>query len=174
MSRIIVLGGGYAGLMAAERIGRKHQVTLVNGDDSFVERIRLHEVASGKPARRHPIRRMLRGTGVEFVQGWAQVLDPHTRTVTVHTPAGPATLSYDILVYALGSTPNVYNVPGADAHAYRLTASGPRSAQALAERARELAARSGRMVVVGGGLTGIEAAAEFAETYPNLRVWRAS
>jgi len=38
MSRIIVLGGGYAGLMAAERIGRKHQVTLVNGSAAPVRR----------------------------------------------------------------------------------------------------------------------------------------
>lgn len=170
MSRIVILGGGYAGLIAAQRLERRHQVTLVNGSASFVQRIRLHQDAAGQPAKRYPIPRLLRGTGVDFVQGWATALDADAHTLSVVTSDGPITLGYDVLLYAVGSTTQVQSVPGADEYAYRLDATGPMSALALAERSRELAARNGTLAIVGSGLTGIEAATEFAETYPHLHV----
>lgn len=47
--RVVIVGGGYAGLMAAARIGRenKAEVTLVDGQPSFTHRIRLHETLAG-------------------------------------------------------------------------------------------------------------------------------
>ena len=46
---VIVVGGGYAGVMAANRLTRRDgvTVTLINPRPAFVERIRLHQVVGG-------------------------------------------------------------------------------------------------------------------------------
>lgn len=73
-TKILVLGGGYAGVMAALRLAGKTrrlqtEITLVNGLNHFVERLRLHETVVGKQTRQPAMTEMLRGTAVKFVQG---------------------------------------------------------------------------------------------------------
>jgi NADH dehydrogenase FAD-containing subunit len=75
------------------------------------------------------------------------------------------TLSYDKLIYALGSHTDLTRIPGATEHAYALE-----QHTALLEQLRKIAPSYGRVLVIGGGLTGIEMATELAETYPNLQV----
>ncbi|MFE7954093.1 NAD(P)/FAD-dependent oxidoreductase [Streptomyces sp. NPDC057413] len=170
--RIVVLGAGYTGMLAALRLARRTRrtgvrVTLVNPSDRFTERLRLHQLAAGQELADHRIPDLLAGTGVAFVRGTATALDTAARTVTVD--GGAAVLPYDTLVYALGSGPDTSRVPGADAHAHTL--GGRDAALALAGRLRALAAAgAGTVAVCGAGLTGVEAAAEIAETYPALTV----
>nr|WP_245721514.1 FAD-dependent oxidoreductase [Nocardia crassostreae] len=76
-------------------------------------------------------------------------------------------LDYDVLVYALGSTADTRPVPGADRFAHTLDS--PQRAGQLAHRLGELGAGA-TVTVCGGGLTGVEGAAEIAEAYPHLRV----
>jgi NADH dehydrogenase len=71
---------------------------------------------------------------------------------------------------ALGSTMDRDSVPGVSDYAYTLTPSGERSAQTLRTVLPELNAAGGRVLIGGGGATGIESAAEFADTFPNLRI----
>ena len=70
---VIILGGGYAGLMAALRLGRKKQtlrIALINGSDQFLERVRLQESIISEVERRIPsITALLAGTKVEFICG---------------------------------------------------------------------------------------------------------
>lgn len=158
--RIVVLGAGYAGLAAAKRAARRlrrtgARVTLVNAADRFVERVRLHQLAAGQRLPDLPLAVLLAGTGVELVVARAVGIDPVARTVELDAP--PYTVGYDILVYALGSGSDAGAVPGASDYAYPL-ATGD---EAALLRAR-LASGHGPVTVVGGGLTGIEAAAEFA------------
>ncbi len=59
-THILVIGAGYGGMMAAIRLAGKTrrrpvQVTLVNAVETFVERIRLHEAAIGKPLKQRAI-----------------------------------------------------------------------------------------------------------------------
>jgi NADH dehydrogenase FAD-containing subunit len=61
-------------------------------------------------------------------------------------------------------------VPGVRAHAYRLTPAGPMSAEDLRAALPQFSEQQGRLIVVGGGPTGIEAAAEFKGAYPRLDV----
>ncbi len=78
--------------------------------------------------------------------------------------SGSEPVGYDLLVYALGSHADLDAVPGAAEHA---------TAVADAERAERLRDRmrtASTVAVVGGGLTGIEAATELAETYPDRTV----
>ena len=77
-------------------------------------------------------------------------------------------LGYDTLIYALGSNIDVDAVPGAVSYAQSLTSL--QAAGVLGSNLRQLADEGGRVVVCGGGLTGIETAAELAESFPSLEV----
>ncbi|MBM3485388.1 MAG: oxidoreductase [Alphaproteobacteria bacterium] len=168
--RVLVLGGGYAGLTAAARLGESAtgSVTLVDLKDEFVERIRLHEVAAGATPRALPYAPFLALRGVGFEQAKIAILDPAARLVTIDRPDGTrAALGYDVLVYALGSRTDPGAVPGAAQYAHRLDTLA--EARAICRR---LAAgpRGTRIVIAGGGLTAIEAAAEVAERWPDHAV----
>lgn len=169
-THIVVLGAGYAGMLAVLRLASKAKsanITLVNASDTFVERIRLHQANAPKT---RPIARLLNGKNVCFVEGWVKKIDLETYGVTVQTQKGIQRINYDYLVYTLGSMVDRSRIAGVDEYAYTLTPNGPRSASDLHKALPEAAARGGRLVVVGGGLTAIEAASEFAEQYPRLHV----
>jgi NADH dehydrogenase FAD-containing subunit len=167
--RVLVLGAGYAGLSAAiqlaARDGRRGdvEVTVVNGSDRFTERLRLHMAATGQPLAELDIPGLLAGTGARFVRGWVTAVDAEARTVRVDDDR---VLAYDTLVYGLGTVADTSAVPGVAEHAYTLD--GVQEAQALAGRLARL--DSGTVVVAGSGLTGVESAAEIAETHPGLDV----
>jgi NADH dehydrogenase FAD-containing subunit len=110
---------------------------------------------------------MFAGTGVELRLGKVTAVDADRRTVTVADADGTTELAYDTLVYALGSGWNDQGVPGTAEHAHQI-ASRP-GALRLRERLAELDAGQA-VVVVGGGLTGVEAATELAEARPDLDV----
>ncbi|MCX4096838.1 NAD(P)/FAD-dependent oxidoreductase [Nocardia sp. alder85J] len=162
--RIVVLGAGYAGASAAGRLARRlHrddvEITLVNADPEFVERVRLHQLAGGQDLRSRPLRDICAGTGVVSRQAWVTAIDADRGTVEL---ADAEALGYDTLVYALGSVA-VDHVPGDH------DVAGKASALRLRERLRESLPGT-TVLIVGGGLTGIETATEIAEARPDLRV----
>ncbi|WP_030856779.1 NAD(P)/FAD-dependent oxidoreductase [Streptomyces sp. NRRL S-37] len=171
--RIIVLGAGYAGAVAAGRLAKRLRpedvaITLVNAEPDFVERVRMHQLAVGQELRPRPLAEMFAGTAVEPVIAKVTGVDADRRTVTVTDgTGGTRRLTYDTLVYALGSGWDPHGVPGAAEHAHEI-ASRP---GALRLRERLAGLEAGRsVVVVGGGLTGLEAATEIAESRPDLDV----
>ncbi|MFD6528498.1 NAD(P)/FAD-dependent oxidoreductase [Streptomyces sp. NPDC060184] len=172
--RIIVLGAGYTGAIAAGRLAKRLRsedvdITLVNAESDFVERVRLHQLAVGQELRPRPFAEMFAGTGVALRLGRVTAVDADRRTVTVADPDATETeeLAYDTLVYALGSGWNSHGVPGAAEHAHDVA--GRPGALRLRERLAALGAGQ-PVVVVGGGLTGVEAATEIAEARPELDV----
>ncbi|APY89923.1 oxidoreductase [Streptomyces alfalfae] len=170
--RIIVLGAGYTGAFVAGRLARRLRredvtLTLVDAEPDFVERVRMHQLAVGQDLRPRPYSEMFAGTGVVLKVAKVTGIDVDGRTVSVLGADGAEELAYDSLVYALGSGWNTRGVPGAAEHAHDIA--GRPGALRLRERLAAL--DSGRpVVVVGGGLTGIEAATEFAEARPDLDV----
>ncbi|MCW2549903.1 MAG: dehydrogenase, FAD-containing subunit [Mycobacterium sp.] len=174
--RIVVLGAGYAGLPAAQRLARQVrpdevEVTLVSAAPDFVERPRLHQLAVGQQLPDRSLAKLLEGTSVELTLGTVIGLDPAGRRVAIGSgPDGSArqAIGYDTLVYALGSNIDLTSVPGVAEHTSSLT--GRDAAFGLRSRLPDLAAAHGTVVVAGGGLTGIETAAELAESFPGLRV----
>jgi NADH dehydrogenase FAD-containing subunit len=162
-ARVVVLGGGYAGLMSAIRLAsrtRHASVTLVNQSDVFVERVRLHQYAANQSIRRRKLEDVLAGTRVQFRHAAVSAIDLTHRAVKL----GDADLEYDYLVIAVGSQTDTHE------HAYTLNTTGPRSVEALRAQLPGLNERGGHVLVVGGGPTGVESAAEFAESFPGLRV----
>ncbi|WP_159849767.1 NAD(P)/FAD-dependent oxidoreductase [Nocardia sp. CY41] len=167
---ILVLGAGYTGLIATARLARytrklNTRITLVNPSPRFTERLRMHQVAAGQELTDFRIPDLLKGTGVEFHQATATTIDTDDRIVTLDDGS---VLHYDSLVYALGSTTDTSRVPGAADHAWTLD--DPRLAHRFSQRLHDIAAVGGTVTVCGGGLTGIEAAAEIAEAHPGLTV----
>ncbi|MFJ5077367.1 NAD(P)/FAD-dependent oxidoreductase [Streptomyces sp. NPDC088553] len=170
--RIVVLGAGYAGATAAGRLAKRlHrddvEITLVNGETEFVERVRLHQLAGGQDLPSRPLRDVYAGTGVELRSAWVTAVDVDSRTVELTGEQGAETLGYDTLVYALGSTAGALDVPGVAEHAHGVA--GKQDALRLRARLGELEP-GGTVLIVGGGLTGIEAATEIAEARPDLKV----
>lgn len=163
--RVIIIGGGYAGVACALRLARrlrgnrgKIDIHLVNDTDDFVERIRLHQHAAGGKATRRRLQSILKRAGVKLVIGRAEAIDTKAQQIFVKGK----TLSWDRLVLALGSSPQAI-VDGA--HVL-----GAENGVASAARIKVLAAKGGTVTVVGGGLTGIEVASEIAERFPGLDV----
>jgi NADH dehydrogenase len=158
-TKVVVIGGGYAGTMAANHLRMRADldITLVNPRPTFVERIRLHQLVAGTHEATANYGSML-GDGIELVVDTATRIDTANRTVELATR--PA-LHYDYVIYAVGSTGTVPpSVPGAAEFAY------PIAELEQAQRLRTAIADldpGASVTVVGAGLTGIEAASELAE-----------
>ena len=170
--RIVVLGAGYAGAFAAGSLARRlhcgdFEITVVNAEPDFVERLRLHQLAAGRDLRPRPLTEVFAGTGIRLRVARVTAVDAGNRTVTVADGEGVDRIGYDTLLYALGSTAANHGVPGAAEHAFTVAARP--SALRLRARLDELD-ETGRVLVAGGNLTAIETATEIAESRPGLRV----
>ncbi|UIX32408.1 NAD(P)/FAD-dependent oxidoreductase [Streptomyces sp. GQFP] len=156
---VVVVGGGYGGVTAANRLARRVgvSVTLVNPRPEFVSRIRLHQLVTGSDDAVEGFGEVL-GRNVRLVVDSATRIDAGERRVSL---AGGDTLSYDYLVYAVGSGAADPGVPGAAEFAHWV--SDLEGAERL-RSALDAAPASASVTVVGAGPTGLETAAELAET----------
>jgi NADH:ubiquinone reductase (H+-translocating) len=157
-TRVVVVGGGYAGTMAANhlRVRPDVDITLVNPRPVFVERIRLHQLVAGTGTATVDYGTLL-GDGIQLVVDGADRIETADRRVRL---TSGAVLNYDYLVYAVGSTGAMPAVPGAAEFAYSIA--DLKSAQRLRYALVDLPPDA-PVAVVGGGLTGIEAASELAQ-----------
>ncbi|WP_370616614.1 NAD(P)/FAD-dependent oxidoreductase [Mumia sp. Pv 4-285] len=181
---VVVVGGGFGGVSAVRALKRADvDVTLVDRHTYNTFQPLLYQVATStlNPGDITWFLRSLRGKqeNVRFLKGTVTSMEHSTRTINLD---GGLTLSYDYLVIAAGATANFFGIPGAEEFSLPLY----RRSQALAVRDRlfailEDAAVNGqdrelRVVVVGGGATGVETAGALAEmrnvdlpvTYPEI------
>ncbi|MFE7799506.1 NAD(P)/FAD-dependent oxidoreductase [Nocardia sp. NPDC057440] len=170
--RIVVLGAGYAGANAAGRLAKRLHpadvdITLVNADPEFVERVRMHQLTVGQQLRTRVLTDVFADTGVRVVVARVAAVDADRKTVDIVAADGYREIAYDTLVYALGSAAADSGVPGAAEHACDIA--GKQSALRVRERLAGLDAGA-TVLIIGGGLTGIEAATEIAEARPDLEV----
>ena len=169
--RILVLGGGFAGLWSAVGAARKLdevgqgpdaiEVTLVNRDAFHSIRVRNYE--ADLTSVRVPLDDVLGPIGVRRVEGEVADIDLAAHLVTVRTADGLQTISYDRLVYALGNELFRPHIPGLKEHAFDVD-----TYDGAAKLAAHLQALPGRpdspgqytVIVAGAGLTEIETACE--------------
>lgn len=175
--RIVVLGTGYAGAYGAGTLARRlspadTEITVVNAEPDFVQRLRLHQLAAGQEIEAPQLADVFAGTGIRLCLARVTSLDPERQVVAVADAdgGGGGELGYDTLLYALGSHVADHGVPGVAEHAFDVA--GRPSALRLRERLDSLNRRNegGTVLVVGDGLTGIETATEIAESRPSLSV----
>lgn len=173
MARIIVLGGGFAGLWAAIGAARKREeigadgdieIRLIDRNPYHNIRVRNYEADLGEVAL--PLSRLLDPIGVGHGLGEVEAIDPVRREISLVTSGGEETLGYDRLVLALGSEVMRPDIPGLAAHAFDVDtyAAALRLEDHLVSLGRS-APSPGRstVVVVGAGFTGIEVAAEMPD-----------
>ncbi|MFG1950465.1 NAD(P)/FAD-dependent oxidoreductase [Micromonospora sp. NPDC048830] len=173
--RIVILGAGYAGAFVAGNLARRlsptdTEITVVNAEPDFVQRLRLHQLAAGQEIKAPKLADVFAGTGIRLRLARVTAIDPEQQVVTVADTDGGGELGYDTLLYALGSHGDDRGVPGVAEHAFDIAARP--SALRLRERLDSQGRRrgGGRVLVVGDGLTGIETATEIAESRPGLSV----
>ncbi len=157
-TNVVVIGGGYAGVLAANhlRVDDDVAVTLINPRSQFVERIRLHQLVAGSGDAVVDYADVL-GADVRLLVDTAERIDAPARTVTL---GSGGTIEYDYLIYAVGSTGAALMVPGAAEFAYPI--SELEHAQRLRAALAEVAPGT-PIAVIGAGPTGIETASELAE-----------
>jgi NADH dehydrogenase len=176
VSTVVIVGGGYAGVICANRVrssltpdeAAHTLIQLIDPSPLFHERIRLHELVAGsRESAAIPLSELLH-PDIETVVGTATRIDVSLKRVAVTSENGsPIECRYDTLVYAVGSSSSAHRVPGAAEHAYAV--GDPASAEAAA-RVLATGGTRQRIVVVGGGFTGVETASEIAQQRPDAEV----
>lgn len=185
--QVVIVGGGAGGLELACQLARKlgpKQVTLVDSRLYHIWKPSLHEVAAGTldiHAEGLSYQMLAHDNGFSFVHGAMTELYPNdtifvndvlTDTGGVLIPA--RIIPFTTLVMAVGSTSNYFNVPGAAQNTISLN--GPEDAEkfrgkmmrhlhyANGPNRRDSEAEAGvDIVIIGGGATGVELAAELSE-----------
>ncbi len=181
---VVVVGGGFGGIAAVRKLKRADvDVTLIDRHNYNTFNPLLYQVATASlnPGDITWFLRAIRAkqSNVRFLKGTVTAMDHEAKKIHLD---GGLVVAYDQLVIAVGVTANFFGIPGADEHSMPLY----RRSQALAVRDRMFASledaaingqdRDLRIIVVGGGATGVETAGAFAElrnndmptTYPEL------
>lgn len=187
--RIVVAGGGVAGLEIATSFGRRWRrarrrggnaptVTLLDREPAHVWKPMLHTIAAGTrdiAQQQTTYLAQARDAGFAFVPGALAGLDRRAREVIVaplHAPDGrlllpERRLGYDTLILALGSEANDFGTPGVREHCLKIDSRSQADAVNLEIRIRMLQClaqdRPLRIAIVGGGATGVELAAELVQ-----------
>lgn len=160
--RALVLGGGFAGLAAALALrSDRLAVTLVDRNPCFEFLPNIHELLSGVKTPellRLPLEITLRRAGHTFVHDTVTEIDVYRRRVV--TRRRRAGIGYDALIVALGGIDATRGVPGVVDHA--MPFKSVEQCDRIGKRLDRLARRrkAARVVIVGGGLEGVEALGE--------------
>ena len=177
--QILILGGGYGGLLSA-LTARKYlneedaAITLVNKYQTHQLITELHRVAAGNLAEKAvalPLGSLLRGKNVNLKIDMVEQIDLENRQVRL---SGGSSVSYDVLVVALGSQTAFFGIPGLKEHSFILKSvdDANRLRAHILERLDAYRASKNpadaTFVIGGGGLTGIELVGELADELPGM------
>jgi len=127
MARVLILGGGFGGVVAAERLAAQlsdeHQITLVSRSRNFVFYPALVRLAFGKCEQSDvafDLRHAMLNRRINFIEAEVARIDPFERTVTIAHGEVEGKLGYDYLVFALGRRLATERIHGFYEHAQHL------------------------------------------------------
>jgi NADH dehydrogenase len=159
-SRVVIIGGNFAGLVAASRLSTNHDVTVIDTRAEFEWTPNIHEILSGVKNRNNvvlPRAECVSRYGHKFVYDCVTHID---RDRDVVCTEGGLMLPYEACLIAAGSQRESSGIEGVEEHALGLRYAD--DAVRIAEKLDRLARRQRRasIVIVGGGVSGIEAVGE--------------
>jgi len=127
MAKVLILGGGFGGVIAAKRLaeqlGDEHQITLVSRSRYFVFYPALVRLAFGKCQRddvSFDLRHAMLDRRINFIEAEVARIDPDQRKVTIAHGEVEGNLPYDYLIFALGRRLATERIPGFYEHAHHL------------------------------------------------------
>ncbi len=177
MKKIVVLGGGYAGVLTAKKLAKKFkknkdvQITLIDKQSYHTMLTELHEVAAGRvdeESIRMDLKRIFAGRNVEVVLDEIKTIDFDQKVLV----SDQQSYEYDYLVIGTGCKPTFFGIPGAE-HAHQLWSytDAVNLREHILNMFRQAALTADKQkrrelltfVTVGAGFTGVEMAGELGE-----------
>ncbi len=177
MKKIVVLGGGYAGVLTAKKLAKKFkknkdvQITLIDKQSYHTMLTELHEVAAGRvdeESIRMDLKRIFAGRNVEVVLDEIKTTDFDQKVLV----SDQQSYEYDYLVIGTGCKPTFFGIPGAE-HAHQLWSytDAVNLREHILNMFRQAALTADKQkrrelltfVTVGAGFTGVEMAGELGE-----------
>ncbi|MDD8017085.1 MAG: NAD(P)/FAD-dependent oxidoreductase [Bacteroidota bacterium] len=172
---IVVIGAGYGGVTAALRLSRlfrghsEYQIHLVDKNPYHTLKTQLHEAAVHRREVSIDIGRIISRHKIMFHLGEVTKLGLTGKVISL----GDSTIPFHVVVFALGSQSNFYSIPGLMENAFTLQSVADADriykhisvlcARASSENDRDRRREILRFIVGGGGLSGVEFAAELAD-----------
>ncbi len=172
-TRVVIIGGGIGGLFTALELAGQAHITLVSDEDHFLFTPMLYEYLSGEVEAWHiaPKYKELLDERIELIQGVVTSVDLEQRHVSV--AARDQTLTYDILVLAVGGVTNYAGVEGAEQFAipFRKIAHADLLRQRMVDALDHVppslppqdTRRALTFAVVGAGASGVELSTKMAD-----------
>lgn len=172
--QILILGGGYGGLLSALSArqylsAEEATITVVNRFPTHQIITELHRLAAGsieEKAVALPLEKLLRGKDVNLKIDTVSEIKPDENKVVMKSGT---IYSYDYLVVALGSETAFFGIPGLQEYSFTLkSVNDANKIRAHVEACLDNYKKTGNkadatIVVGGGGLTGIELVGEYAD-----------
>ena len=171
--RIVIIGANFAGLSTAINLPRRYRATIIDSRSDFEYLPNIHELVSGikkADSLRLDRNRLIKRIGHRFINDNVTSIDPVKKRIYTSTRKN---IPYDLCVVATGGINNTTGISGSAKYAMPFKTAG--HCHRIGQRLKELN-RSNRqvsVVVVGGGLEGIEALGEILRRYrrnPKLKI----
>jgi NADH dehydrogenase len=167
---LVILGAGYSGLLTVIELEEKTrhledvEIVLIDRNDYHQYLHMSYEIVTGSKKVSDltiPISELLEKRKIRFVQAAVREIDLSKKAL--RTDKGD--LPYDELVVALGSEPNFYHIKGAEENSFCVYS--VEAAAQIRDKLKEVLAKetNPRIVVGGGGFTGVELAGEIADEF---------
>lgn len=169
-SRIIVIGANFAGLSAASKLSKCHDVTIIDAKQDFQWTPNIHEILSDvkkETSLNLNLATIITRLGHHFINQTVSSIDGALQTVTLDDKQ---ILNYDVLLIASGHSRSNYGIKGASKYAH-----GFRSADDVIQIHHDIEAvlNSNKHLIniniVGGGFTGVEVLGELLRKYASTK-----